>query len=263
MDFPQMGNGPNRKPIVDALRNTAQSASNMVAENISVPMDAIAWALRKAGVPVEKPMFGSDWMKEKGVTPQVEQGASKVIGDTIGMLSPMGFTKQGAQALIQGAGKLKNLPVGMSIKDVSGAGGQAANVATDYRMRHTAPDPEFGAPLFDLTGGGEFYPSNVYSANAAQLYRSGNPKADMEAFKVAHQVKGNPDAEVVMYRAVPKGIKDINQGDWVTLSKNYAVDHGEHALKNNYDILEKRVKARDLWTNADSIQEFGYHPQVK
>jgi ribosomal protein S18 acetylase RimI-like enzyme len=54
-----------------------------------------------------------------GVTPPVEQGASKVIGDTIGMLSPMGFTKQGAQALIEGAGKLKNLPVGMSIKDVS------------------------------------------------------------------------------------------------------------------------------------------------
>lgn len=118
MDFPQMGNDPNRKPIVDALRNTAQSASNMVAENVSVPIDAIAWALRKAGVPVDKPMFGSDWLKEKGVTPQVEEGASKVIGDTIGMISPMGFTKQGAQALIQGAGKLKNLPVGMSIKPV-------------------------------------------------------------------------------------------------------------------------------------------------
>jgi hypothetical protein len=98
--------------MVDALRNTAQSASNMVAENVSVPIDAIAWALRKAGVPVDKPMFGSDWLKEKGVTPQVEQGASKVIGDTIGMVSPLGFTKQGAQALIEGAGKLKNIPVG-------------------------------------------------------------------------------------------------------------------------------------------------------
>jgi hypothetical protein len=81
-------------------------------------MDAIAWALRKAGVPVEKPMFGSDWMKEKGVTPPVQEGASKVIGDTIGMISPMGLTKQGAKAMVDGVSKLKGLPVGMSIKPV-------------------------------------------------------------------------------------------------------------------------------------------------
>jgi hypothetical protein len=229
-------------------------------------VDALAWALRKVGLPVgDKPVMGSDWMREKGLTAPVQEGASKVVGDTIGMISPMGLSKQGAQAIMEVGSKLKGLPVGMSIKDVSGtnAAGQAANAATDYRMRHTAPGPDFGAPLHDLTGGGEFYPSNVYSPNAANLYKSGNQKADIEAFKVAHQVKGSPDAEVVMYRAVPKGIKDINQGDWVTLSKNYAMGHGEHSLKNNYDILEKRVKARDLWTNADSIQEFGYHPQVK
>lgn len=112
MEFPQAGSGPNRKQIIDALRNTAQSASNMVAENLSVPVDAIAWALRKAGVPVDKPMFGSDWMKEKGVTPTVPEGAAKVIGDTIGMISPMGLSKQGAKAMIDAGSKLKGLPVG-------------------------------------------------------------------------------------------------------------------------------------------------------
>lgn len=119
MEFPQAGSGPNRKQIIDALRNTAQSASNMVAENVSVPVDAIAWALRKAGMPVDKPMFGSDWLKEKGVTPTVPEGAAKVVGDTIGMISPMGLTKAGGQAMIEGAKKLKGLPVGMSIKDAS------------------------------------------------------------------------------------------------------------------------------------------------
>lgn len=129
MEFPQAGSGPNRKQIVDALRNTAQSASNMVAENVSVPVDAIAWALRKAGMPVEKPMFGSDWLKEKGVTPTVPEGPSKVIGDTIGMLSPMGLSKQGAKAMVDGVSKLKGLPVGMSIKDVSGPQSQALMLA--------------------------------------------------------------------------------------------------------------------------------------
>jgi hypothetical protein len=130
MEFPKAGSGPNRKQIIDALRNTAQSASNMVAENASMPVDALAWALRKMGVPVgDKPVMGSDWMREKGLTAPTQEGASKVVGDTIGMISPMGFTKQGAQAIVEGAGKLKGLPVGMSIKDVSGPQSQALLLA--------------------------------------------------------------------------------------------------------------------------------------
>ena len=129
-----------------------------------------------------------------------------------------------------------------------------------YRGSHLAPGPDFGAPLHDLTGGGQMYPSDVYSASAARFYGTGYPKADKEAFDLAKRVKGNPDAEVTMYRAVPKDVNEINKGDWVTLSKSYAQTHGESALKDDYKILSKKVKAKDLWTNADSIHEFGYHP---
>lgn len=132
-----------------------------------------------------------------------------------------------------------------------------------YRGSHTAPGPDFGAPLHDLTGGGQMYPADVYSAKAAQYYGTGYPKADKEAFALAHRVRGNPEAEVTMYRAVPKdeSITSINPGDWVTLSKDYAKTHGESVLENNYNILSQKVKAKDLWTNADSIHEFGYQPQ--
>jgi len=132
-----------------------------------------------------------------------------------------------------------------------------------YRGSHTAPGPDFGAPLHDLTGGGQMYPADVYSAKAAQYYGTGYPKADKEAFALAHRVRGNPEAEVTMYRAVPKdeSITNINPGDWVTLSKDYAKTHGEAVLENNYNILSQKVKAKDLWTNADSIHEFGYQPQ--
>ena len=134
---------------------------------------------------------------------------------------------------------------------------------TSYRGQHTAPSPEFGAPLHDLTGGGQMYPADVYSEKAAQYYGSGNRKADTEAFNLAKRVRGNPDAEVTMYRAVPKNadITNINAGDWVTLSKEYAKNHGESVLGNDYKILSQKVKAKELWTNADSIQEFGYQPQ--
>lgn len=132
-----------------------------------------------------------------------------------------------------------------------------------YRGSHTAPGPDFGAPLHDLTGGGQMYPPDVYSPKAVQYYGTGYAKADKEAFDLARRVKGNPDAEVTMYRAVPnnKDITEINAGDWVTLSQDYAKTHGESALQGDYKILKKKVRAKDLWTNADSIHEFGYHPQ--
>lgn len=135
---------------------------------------------------------------------------------------------------------------------------------TSYRGSHTAPGPDFGAPLYDLTGGGQMYPADVYSPKAVQYYGTGYPKADKEAFALANKVRGNPDAEVTMYRAVPKdeSISNINAGDWVTLSKDYAQNHGESVL-GDYKILSKKVKAKDLWTNADSIHEFGYWPEIE
>ena len=165
----------------------------------------------------------------------------------------------GAAGLGAGKGLLgvakatKGLPVGMSIKDVTDL---------SYRSTHNAPSPDFGAPLYDLTGGGQMYPPDVYSAKAVQYYGTGFDKADREAFALANKVRGNPDAEVTMYRAVPKNknIKEINAGDWVTLSKDYAKVHGQSVLNDDYTIISKKVKAKDLWTNADSIQEFGYNP---
>lgn len=50
----------------------------------------------------------------------------------------------------------------------------------------------------------------------------------------------------------------INSGDWVTINKRYAKEHGEHALNGNYKILMKRVPAKCLFTDANSLHEFGY-----
>lgn len=52
----------------------------------------------------------------------------------------------------------------------------------------------------------------------------------------------------------------INKGDWVTLDRNYAKLHGEGSLNNEYKILTKTVKAKDLYTDGNSIHEWGYDP---
>ncbi len=131
----------------------------------------------------------------------------------------------------------------------------------EYRGQHTSPDPKSGAPLHDLTGAGRIYPDDVYGPSGQQYYgtRSG---LDSPVFALAQRVKGKPDATVTVYRAVPNDAADakILPGDWVTPSKGYAMNHGQAWLKNDYRILKKNVKASEVFTNGDSILEFGYHP---
>ena len=55
----------------------------------------------------------------------------------------------------------------------------------------------------------------------------------------------------------------INKGDWVTASRSYAKDHGEGDLRGKYRILSKTVPTSELYTNGDSIHEYGYHPKTK
>jgi hypothetical protein len=195
--------------------------------------------------------------------PLAPQGPAQQAASNLGSAVPITPMEalQAARLARQAAFATKGMPVGMSTEAV---GGMNFLNPAEYRAGHTAPGPDFGAPLHDLTGGGQMYPADVYSAKAAQYYGTGFPIADKEAFALAHRVRGNPNAEVLMYRAVPKDekISGINPGDWVTLSKDYAKTHGESALKGDYKILSQKVKAKDLWTNADSIHEFGYHPQM-
>jgi hypothetical protein len=50
----------------------------------------------------------------------------------------------------------------------------------------------------------------------------------------------------------------INNGDWVTINRLYAVEHGESNLLGNYKILTKTVPANTLYT-GDSLHEWGYN----
>ena len=53
----------------------------------------------------------------------------------------------------------------------------------------------------------------------------------------------------------------INQGDWVTINPEYAKFHGRSWLNNKFKVITKTVRAKDLYTNGDSIHEWGYWPQ--
>ena len=66
-----------------------QGASNAAAGNVSGPVDAIAWALRKAGVPVgDAPMGSSQWMAQMGLT-RPANGYAGLLGEAAGLSMPI------------------------------------------------------------------------------------------------------------------------------------------------------------------------------
>jgi hypothetical protein len=88
-----------RQDVRSNARDFGQSASNTIAGNVSMPLDLIAMALRRAGIPVPEPVGGSQWMTEQGLTRDVPQGAPKLAGETLGFLAPLAGTKEGAAAV--------------------------------------------------------------------------------------------------------------------------------------------------------------------
>ena len=144
------------------------------------------------------------------------------------------------------------------------------SVDDDYRSSHTAPSVEFGAPMHDVTR--DIYPKDFYGPNGFRYYADFGEHHDREAYNKVIRVKGKPDEMVYIHRAIPTSVykealkKDaplrhmIRKGDWVAISKQYAKDHGESVLNGDYKIASMRVPAKHVWTNGDSIHEWGYCP---
>lgn len=147
-------------------------------------------------------------------------------------------------------------------------------VDLSYRGHHGAPDPEGNAPMSAMD---EIYPPDVYSAEGAHYYGHGGDAEgiarDRATMKMIHDVRGNPDATIKVYRAVPEGVTEIHAGDWVTPNRDYAVLHADSNLggvdvggewqPNPATILEQDVRAGDLYNDGNSIHEFGWHPSAQ
>jgi len=132
-----------------------------------------------------------------------------------------------------------------------------------YKDSHTAPtrDMDSATSIDDLTA---VYPSDIYGNNAVRYYGGGKFEAakDKEAIKILHKIKGNPKAKVMIYRSIPEDVDaDINVGDWVTITKQYAIEHADARFDGKYKLLEKEVNAEDIITDGNSIHEQGYDPK--
>jgi hypothetical protein len=133
--------------------------------------------------------------------------------------------------------------IGFETKNPGGAE-QTVSKKADYGMNHR---PANTAPAHDLN---KMAP-DIYEH--PEYYRTGQAIPDKQSVDVIKSIKGKPDAEVTLYRAAPKG--ELNKGDWVSLSKDYAK---QEAKTEGVPVHSFKVKASEIGWPGDSINEFGY-----
>lgn len=149
----------------------------------------------------------------------------------------------------------------------------------NYRGSHrpVGPTDENPIRLDDLTktvdGDTAGYPDDFYGPSGPRIYAPRRRFDDDEygianeqSYDIISRVRGNPDAEVTIYRAVPNedSISSINQGDFVTLSPKYAELHAGSGYGPRGDeagkVLSQKVKVKDVYFAGDDVNEFGYFP---
>lgn len=131
----------------------------------------------------------------------------------------------------------------------------------EYRGAHVMRKDSTASPLYDLLQSGQVA-KDFYDEIHHYAYL--NDPTDKESVRVIRYARNKPDAIVTIYRAVPKGVKEINPGDWVSLSKLYAKEHGMHHEDSKLDmpVISKKVKAKDVWWDGNDVNEFSYFPEA-
>ena len=126
----------------------------------------------------------------------------------------------------------------------------------DYRGNHRAPNRE-DAPVTNLT---EIWPDDIYGPMAARYYGDGLPYDGLAISKLQALRNKKPTDRVLVFRAVPKDNKESKprNGDWVTLTSEYAREHGKSHLSEGYRVQAYRAQVKDIYTDGNSIHEFGY-----
>ena len=123
---------------------------------------------------------------------------------------------------------------------------------TQYGMEHR---PTKTSPVYDLTKDGAI-PEDIYTH--PEYYADMQDPIYRQSFAAIQNAKGKPNATITIYRSSPK--KELNEGDWVTLSREYAKQEGKHPSdpKQDLPVHSFKVKAKDVFFAGDDINEFGY-----
>ena len=100
-----------------------------------------------------------------------------------------------------------------------------------------------------------------YEKRMKEIHRRGKLPRDVDNFRNASEYYNWLDSEVERLKTLPSEDNEkvkINNGDWVTINPMYAKVHGQSNLNNKFRVLSKTVSAKQLYTDGNSIHEWGY-----
>jgi hypothetical protein len=138
-----------------------------------------------------------------------------------------------------------------TVHNLSGESQARFSLAPGYGYEHRPR--EDGPRAFDLAEE-DMMPADVY--DHPEWYSGMSPKVIQESMAQLRRVRGKPSGKVTIYRAGPKG--EMNQGDWVSLSREYARTHAMSQDPGEYKVWSAQVAAADVRWAMDDIAEFGY-----
>ena len=118
--------------------------------------------------------------------------------------------------------------------------------------------------LLEVAQGYHNQPDDYFSPMGARYYMY-DDKEGLESARAVRDViakikNGKENITVKIYRAVPADVVSdkLKNGDWVSLSKSYAIEHGEQNLDGEYKIIEKEVPINEVWWDGNDLREWGY-----
>ena len=129
-----------------------------------------------------------------------------------------------------------------------------------------ARDEGWDLNLWAIAKGITGQPDDFFDERGPSLYgyddAAGREAQRAVAQAIADIRGGNDKTRVIVYRAVPKGVKfDGLQsgGQWVSPSKTYVENHGKIRFGyGEYRIVRQVVRAENLWWDGNDAREWGY-----
>lgn len=149
-------------------------------------------------------------------------------------------------------------------------------VNQDFRDGHRAPSSD-GTPVEQrLEDGGDFslaevakgqhnQPNDYFGTTGPRMYgydTLAGHQSHTAIDNIIRAVKaGKTGLTIMAYRAVPADlpINALINGDWISFSEQYVIEHGEHRFgEGNYKIIKQEVPITDVWWDGNDINEWGY-----
>lgn len=137
---------------------------------------------------------------------------------------------------------------------------------SSWRMQHMAPNSKEDISIAKLKGSGlvpdDFWQHPEWYTNTSEERESYyKVKQAIESMERIVAIGKPAHAYMVVYRAVDKTVNTketgFRNGDWVTPSREYAVNEGL-MNPNGYRIIADRVDINHLYWDGNSIAELGY-----